>query len=60
MISGELDFDERMHNEKTKAHYKVAFLIYMLFALIMTVFVTNLLIGKMRRIERENSSYTRR
>lgn len=45
MISGELDFDDRIHNENTKAHYKVVFFIYLLFLLIMTVFVTNLLIG---------------
>jgi hypothetical protein len=53
MISGEMGFDEHMYNENTKAYYKVAFLIYILFALIMTVFVTNLLIGKMQTKERE-------
>jgi hypothetical protein len=46
MISGELGFDERMYDQDTKAYYKVAFLVYILFLLIMTVFVTNLLIGK--------------
>lgn len=51
MISGELGFDERMHDENTKAYYKVAFLVYVLFTLMMTVFVTNLLIGKMHRRE---------
>ncbi|CAF1136805.1 unnamed protein product [Adineta steineri] len=45
MISGELGFDERMFDADTKAYYKVAFLVYILFLLIMTVFVTNLLIG---------------
>jgi hypothetical protein len=52
MISGELGFDERMYNENTKAYYKVGFLVYILFVLIMTVFVTNLLIGNIRRIEK--------
>jgi hypothetical protein len=46
MISGELGFDERMYDQDTKAYYKMAFLVYILFLLIMTVFVTNLLIGK--------------
>lgn len=53
MISGELDFDDRMYNENTKAYYNVSFLVYILFTLIMTVFVTNLLIGKMCRREGE-------
>lgn len=45
MISGELDFDDRMYNDDTRAYYRVGYLIYMLFLLIMTIFVTNLLIG---------------
>ena len=53
MISGELGFDERMHDENTQAYYKVAFLVYILFTLIMTVFVTNLLIGKMHRKDKD-------
>ena len=46
MISGELDFDDRIHNTETKAYYQVTFVIYLLFLVIMTVLVTNLLIGK--------------
>ncbi|CAF1438206.1 unnamed protein product [Adineta ricciae] len=45
MISGELDFDDRIHNTETKAYYKITFVIYLLFLVIMTVLVTNLLIG---------------
>jgi hypothetical protein len=46
MVSGELDFDDRMYNDDTEAYYKVAYVIYILFGVIMTIFVTNLLIGK--------------
>lgn len=47
MISGELGYDERMYDADTKAYYNVSFFIYIFFVLIMTVFVTNLLIGKL-------------
>ena len=47
MVSGELDFENRMYSEdKAEAYYKLAYLIYILFSIIMTVLVTNLLIGK--------------
>jgi hypothetical protein len=49
MVSGELDFDDRMNNtDKAEAYYKLAYLIYILFVVIMTIMVTNLLIGKKR------------
>jgi len=48
MISGELGFDDRMYNDTVVAYYKVAYLIYILFAVVMTIMVTNLLIGKKR------------
>ncbi len=46
MITGELGFDDRMYSSDTVAYYKVAYLIYILFGVIMSIFVTNLLIGK--------------
>jgi hypothetical protein len=46
MITGELGFDDRMYSSDTVAYYKVAYLIYILFGIIMSIFVTNLLIGK--------------
>ncbi|CAF1020079.1 unnamed protein product [Adineta ricciae] len=45
MVSGELDFDDFMYNDDTEAYYKVAYVIYILFGVVMTIFVTNLLIG---------------
>jgi len=52
-IPGEFGFDDFMYNHKKEAYYKVAYLIFLLFALMMAVFVTNLLIGKTHRRERE-------
>jgi hypothetical protein len=46
MIAGEFDFDDYMYGENTEAYYKLAYLIYILFAVVMTILVTNLLIGK--------------
>lgn len=48
MIAGEFNFDDYMFNDSTEAYYKLAYLIYILFAVVMTILVTNLLIGKSR------------
>jgi hypothetical protein len=46
MIAGEFNFDDYMFNDNTTAYYKLAYLIYIMFAVVMTILVTNLLIGK--------------
>jgi hypothetical protein len=35
-----------MYSSDTIAYYKVAYLIYIMFGVVMSIFVTNLLIGK--------------
>jgi hypothetical protein len=51
MIAGEFNFDDYMYNDNTEANYKLAYFIYILFAVVMTILVTNLLIGKSRKLK---------
>jgi hypothetical protein len=57
MIAGEFNFDDYMYGDNTEAYYKLAYLIYILFAVVMTILVTNLLIGKSTVYERALSDF---
>jgi hypothetical protein len=46
MVVGDLTYEDRMYNSNTVAYYKLAYLIYIIFVVLMTIMVTNLLIGK--------------
>ena len=47
MSTGEIDFNGFMYNDTTEVYYKTAgFLILIVFAIAMTILVSNLLIGE--------------
>ncbi len=46
MVAGDITYEDQMYNSNTVAYYKVGYLIYIMFAILMTILVTNLLIGK--------------
>jgi hypothetical protein len=45
MVTGELDYDDNMYdkNDPTKPYYKLIYIIYILFAIGITLLVSNLL-----------------
>lgn len=45
MISGELNFNDVMYSDNQQAYYKLGYVMFILFALCMTVLMTNVLIG---------------
>jgi hypothetical protein len=46
MAVGDMTYEDQMYNSDTVAYYKLGYLIYILFAILITILVTNLLIGK--------------
>jgi hypothetical protein len=46
MAVGDMTYEDQMYNSNTVAYYKLGYLIYILFAILVTILVTNLLIGK--------------
>lgn len=46
MVTGDMTYEDQMYSDSTTAYYKLGYLIYIMFAILMTIFVTNLLIGK--------------
>ncbi len=46
MVAGDMTYEDQMYNSSITAYYKLGYLIYILFAVLMTILVTNLLIGK--------------
>lgn len=45
-MTGEINYDDLMHNDNTTAYYKAGFFLLIALAIIMTILVPNLLIGK--------------
>jgi len=45
MSTGEINYDDLMHNDNTTTYYKVSYILLVLFAIAMVVLATNLLIG---------------
>jgi hypothetical protein len=45
MIGGELNFNDVMYSNEQEAYYKLGYVMFLLFALGMTVITTNVLIG---------------
>jgi hypothetical protein len=46
MVAGDMTYEDQMYNSNTIAYYKLGYLLYIMFAVLMTILVTNLLIGK--------------
>jgi hypothetical protein len=46
MLAGDMTYEDQMYNSDTQAYYKLGHLIYIMFAVLMSILVTNLLIGK--------------
>ena len=46
MSTGEIGYDELMHQDKVTAYYKSGFVLLVLLSVVMVILVTNLLIGK--------------
>ncbi|CAF4133303.1 unnamed protein product [Adineta steineri] len=45
MLTGDMTYEDQMYNSSTVAYYKLGHLIYIMFAVLMSILVTNLLIG---------------
>jgi hypothetical protein len=45
MITGELNFNDIMYSNDQAAYYQLGYVMFLLFALCMTVLTTNILIG---------------
>ncbi|CAF1436980.1 unnamed protein product [Adineta ricciae] len=45
MLTGEMTYEDQMYNNDTIAYYKLGHFIYLIFAVLMSILVTNLLIG---------------
>ena len=46
MLVGDMTYEDQMYNSSTIAYYKLGYLLYVMFGVLMTILVTNLLIGK--------------
>jgi len=46
MLTGAMTYEDQMYNGNTVAYYKLGHIIYLMFAVLISILVTNLLIGK--------------